>query len=192
MTDVWEPPQFEVTTTSSDPCIPSSSVKPKAKKDEGLPRSIPESAVKSLGKLQPTVEQIPSRKWSRLASVSLINQSQVNCEEDELNEESPKLPVLSIEQPSFTRQFTPSRTSSYILSPQQRGIQETPTRKRPPSSKILDELGLAVHDTPVKARPEAKESDDLLSKSEKSLNKLHPAEMSQSIYESLGWDDDII
>ena len=192
MTHARELEQPEVVLSSSDPRIPSSSIKTQVRNDgDELSRSIPQPAFKHIGGPQPAVYQTPSRKWSRPANTTLIHQDNSHHEENGLNEESPELPILPSLLDSSKRSLASSRNPSYKLPSQQWDIQETPTRKRLPSGNA-DSLGQNLQDMPVKARPGSRGGGFPFSKLGKSNVMPHQAEAPKSIYESLGWDDNDI
>ena len=181
----------EVTPASNDLRIPSSSIKPKSSIEEEWSSSVSRSTFKALDKSQLIVEQTPSRKWSRLERTTLIDQIDYSQEEDELNEESPELPVHSKGQRPSKRSSVLSRTPSNTLNPQQRVIQETVTGKRP-SPDNDDIIGQGVQGTPMKTRLGSEGGEASWSKPEEAATVLNQAKMPESIYESLGWDDDDI
>ncbi|KAL9112212.1 MAG: hypothetical protein Q9187_007812 [Circinaria calcarea] len=178
-----EPREPEFIPASSDPRIPSSSLRFKSTAVGGvLATPNPKSTARRFRKPDPTVEQTPSRKLSRPGASPLSNEDKVDQDEDELGQESPKLPILRSEQPAFKRPWHPHRTHSYDLPPL------PVTFPIDPPLSAFGKMRQSIESTPVKCK--------LMSVEESSPAPLRQAatpsksDTQMSIYESLGWDDE--
>lgn len=214
----------ELIPPSSDPRIPSSSIKPAALPELRLPDNLaPASANPTNLRAFPVLDTTPSHRPSKLgrsllsASRSLaadLDPDEAEAEaEDELSQGSPALPVIPKSQLTFRRPALPGRTPSFELSRAggDKAVQETPSRKKAPAMiwggavgtsrggvkgtpvKGEGELGVgSVGDTPVKAGPGlgavgVREGGVKGS----GVGEEAEAEKEVSIYQALGWDDDV-
>lgn len=209
---------------SSDPRIPSSSIKPAALPELRLPDSLaPASANPTNLRAFPTLDVTPSHRPSKLGRSLLSDSRSLAADldsdeaeaEDELSRGSPALPVIPKSQLTFKRPLLPGRTPSFESSRAggDKAVQETPSRKKAPPTrwggavgtprggvkgtpvKGQGELGVgSVGDTPVKAgsglgavgvREGGVKGSGVVEEAEAE------AEKEVSIYQALGWDDDV-
>jgi len=207
----------EMVPPSSDPRIPSSSIKPAALPELRLPEIHAPPSAKAVN-LRPfsALDVTPSHRTSKLgksslgSSLTLAADPFLDDAEDELSGGSPALPAIPKSQLTFKRPLLPGRTPSFE-SPRASGgkaVQETPSRKKAPPRRWAGTPGSRVEGTPVKGRSgvgvrglnntPAKPRSSLKAgkgaegKIEKSRDgEEAEAEKEVSIYQTLGWDDDV-
>ena len=169
---------------SSELRIPSSSLRPRDVKGRGgLATPISKSTATRFNKPVATIEQTPSRKISQLGAKSICTEVNVDQEEDELSQESPKLPVLPSELPTFGRPSAPHRTPSYDLPPL------PATLPIDTSFATFGKPRQSIKSTPVKSKlMRIEESSPAATR--RQVTTPSKVDTQQSIYESLGWDDD--
>ena len=182
-----EPEELEAVPPSSDARIPSSSVRrpavPKFPNDE--PR-VPESVRKPS---RPMIEQTPTRRSSGSGRFSFIPHDGNLVEEDELCQSSPELPRLKPPLASFNLPGPIlQRTASHLSPAALETHQQTPSKKLPPAP-ICAGRGRGIQETPVKASKTIDMHSGAVTKYPPS--ELEPVDMDKSIYESLGWDDEV-
>ena len=168
---------------SSDPRIPSSSIRPSLLVDETN-----KSTNRHFSWPVPTLEQTPSRKAARADTTSLCDAIKADQDVDELSQASSELPTL-VSQPLFTRPSAPGRRPSYTLPPLPTTAQVTPSRKVATTGNHT-QTGSSIQDTPVKGGGKTPTVEKLLDNVPKNLQTPKTAVITQqSIYESLGWGD---
>ena len=181
-----QPREPDIIPPSSDPCIPSSSIKPPAGPSLGSSSALPTPF-----SIYPSVEQTPSRKPSRLANSSLDASMSIDHDKDELSLPSPDLPPLKKAMNAFKRPPAPGRTPSAENLKALRSVINTPSRTP------IHRKGLRlVPGTPAKghqnARADVEDAEvTLTAKAVGAANDATDAVQSgcDSIYEALGWND---
>lgn len=177
----------EAVPPSSDLRIPSSSVRrPAVPRFPAEGPRVPPSITRPP---RPSIEQTPSRRSSGNGRYSHIIHAGDLVEEDTLCQSSPELPRSK---PPLTTLKSPrpilQRTASHFSPAAAEVHQQTPSRKAP-VVPLGVERGQGVQETPIKA---SKMNDTLSGAVTQHLpSGLEPVETERSIYESLGWDDDI-
>ena len=172
---------LEAVPPSSDAMVPLSSVRRPAvpRFPNGQP-SIP----RTLRKLsRPMVEQTPTRRLSGNGRFSFIADGGDLVEENELCQSSPELPrhkpsLATLNSPGLISQ----RTASHKIH------QQTPSRK---ASTIPVGLvgGRGIQDTPVKGSKMIDICSGAVTQHLSSGSE--PVDTNKSIYESLGWDNEL-
>ena len=178
----------DVIPTSSDPCIPSSSIKPPAGPPLGSSSIVPTPF-----SIYPSVEQTPSRKASKLAKSSLNASMSLDQDKDELSLPSPDfLPMNKKAMNAFKRPPAPGRTPSADSLTALRSVTNTPSRT--PQMRLKG-LGL-VPGTPAKGHKNVRADVEhaevaLTTKNVGAANYAADAVPlgGGSIYEALGWND---
>ena len=192
-----QPDESHPIPPSSDPRIPSSTIKPATLPDLQLPTptanvNLTPSAERHLPfpkrpQLPPSLTTTPSHRPSKLSKSRLGDTLSAPHDEDELAQPSPQLPFLAESQLNLKRPLLIGRTSPFE-SPVSKSVHDTPSRKRPPrqwAAGVRMEQQSKVKDTPVKA------------KDRPAMDQHQPQVHEQgvvaekSIYETLGWDDDV-
>jgi len=171
----------EIIPSTSDPYIPSSSVRPSydcmtSRKNIS---STPRKSVQQDHR-QSMVDQTPSRRASGLAKTTSLMEMvrEEDGEEDDLCQSSPELPKL-LKQPVFKRPTLPTALPETPVKRQKQMV-FTPVRQMgevSPSEKRQQ----AVPDTQIQITEEEKMVDELPESEDAAET---------SIYQALGWDDD--
>ena len=178
---------------SSDPRIPSSSIRPGLMRATGRSGSaVVQTTIKPLPpRFQLTVERTPIRRQLMPSSSVLGGVENFEEHDDELSGPSPpELPVLNREKyPLKPPRPVPGRTPSYECAHLEGAVHETPTR-----SGLVDIITARLHqeiqDTPVKAGVTKRTEMSAGTAYQKPWSSPGAPDMGNSIYESLGWDDD--
>ena len=187
-----QPQELDLIPPSSDPRIPSSSIKPATHPSLGSSSTVPTSFT-----IYPSVEQTPSRKPSKLAQSSLNASMFPDQDQDELSVPSPDLPPLKNKvMNAFKRPLAPGRTPSAESLKALRPVTNTPSRTTQMRFKGLDSRGL-VPGTPAKGRPNARVDVEDAEMRLASTRAVGPADDAVdgvelgggSIYDALGWND---
>lgn len=182
-----EPEELEAVPPSSEVKVPSSSVRRPAvpKFSNGEP-SVPQSVRKPS---RPMVERTPTRRLSGNGRFSFIPDGGDLVEEDELCQSSPELPR---HKPSLATLnslgLISQRTASHFPPAAHEFHQQAPSRKAP-TVPVGVERGRGIQETPVKAS----RTIDICSGAVPQHLPFgsEPVDTDITIYESLGWDDEI-
>lgn len=182
-----EPEELEAVPPSSDLRIPSSSVRRPAV--PRFPSEGPRLPLSITGPSQPSIEQTPSRRSAGNCRFSNILHASDLVEEYELCQSSPELlrskpRLATLSSPGPISQ----RTASHFSPATAEIHQQTPFRKAP-AVPLVVECGQGVQETPVKASKTIDIFSGAVTQHEPSG--LEHVKMEKSIYECLGWDDDI-
>ena len=187
---------------SSDPRILSSSSKPPAIDAlHASSRSCElQSQISSHSLNRPGILSTPSHRQSRLDPFSVGGVPTAQDDEDELSQDSPALPVTKAVYRSFRRPVPPGRTPSYEISATVSGESNTPSRRasgqRPLSSVTVTARRLGgtgctrAEDTPATTIDQLRAVESSTVKCEKN-SAVSTETQEQSIYQALGWDDDL-